>query len=700
MNLTSEYSFWLLIPALATAALVSFWLYKGFPVKFDQREKWYNFLLGIFRTLTLTLILVLLINPLFRLVTVRVEKPTIVLALDQSESMVSNGDSAYIKSEFVQQWKALADRFSKDYQVRTYLLGSEATWVKDVNPGFKEGETDLSALFMNIRSSFDQLNLGAVVMATDGIYNKGMDPVSAAGELKVPVYTVGLGDTVERKDVLIYKIRHNEIAFAGNKFPVEIEVESHGFAGKQANVAIEREGKTIYNATIALGSDGLPVRLQTELPADQTGVNHYIVKVSPQAGERTYQNNVRDFFMEVIDGKQKVLLLYHAPHPDIAALKNALEAEKNMELTAMNAAESGKIIHPEIYNLIIYHQIPSALNSLGQFMRVVNDLRIPSLYIVGSQSQLASLNLQQSLLNIASGNVSGNDAVPFCNPSFGLFTLAEDEINSINNWPPLSAPFGSYLPSKSSDIFMFQQVGYVKTNMPLILFSKGTEPRVGLICGEGIWKWRMNNFATKGNTKTFDALVNKMVQYLSLKDDKRPFRLSDSRKFFSENENIRFDAELHNESFELINTPEVMADLVDEKGKKYHYIFSRSSNAYTLDAGLFPPGNYVLHAYTSFNGKSFTLDSRFSVLPLQNELTRLTADHGMLRNLSASTGGAFFSRDQLNQLAESIKTNEMVKPVRYQDKETHDLIHYKIIFFLIILLLTVEWTIRKFQGAV
>lgn len=700
VNLTSEHSFWLLLPALLVAAAISFWLYKGFPVKFDQREKTYNLILGLFRTFSITLILILLLNPLLRMITVRVEKPTVILALDQSKSIISARDSSYIKSDFIQNWNNLISKLSRDYQVRTYALGSEALLKQDDKVDFKYGETDLSALFTTIRNSYDQLNLGAVVIASDGIYNKGTDPVSAANELKVPVYAVGLGDTIERKDILIYKIRHNEIAFAGNRFPVEIEIESKGYAGKQTNLVIERDGKIIYSTPINFNADGIPIRIQTDLPADQGGVNHYIVRIAALKDELTYQNNTRDFFIDVIDGKQKVLLIYHAPHPDIAAIKNAVESDKNMQLTAISAAESGIITHPEMYNLIIYHQVPSALNSLGQFVRNSIMLKIPSLYIVGSQTQMASLNLQQNLINIASGNAPGNDAVPMINKAFGLFTLSEEEVNTINNWPPLSAPFGNYMSSNSADILMNQQVGYVNTNMPLIIFSKGTELRTGIICGEGIWKWRIHNYANKGNTKIFDGLIHKMIQYLSLKEDKRPFRISGNRKFFAENENIRFDAELHNESFELINTPEVAADLTDEKGKKYHYIFSRTSGAYTLDAGLFPPGNYALHAYTNLNGKSYTIDTRFSVLPLQNELTRLTADHGLLRNLSATTGGVFYNSDQLNKIVESIKNNELVKPVRYQDKETHNLIHYKLLFFMILIFLSTEWLVRKFQGAV
>jgi hypothetical protein len=700
VNLSSEYPIWLIIPALLLSALVSYALYKGFPVKFDKKERTKNILLAVFRAGAILMILLLLLNPLFRVFSVRIEKPTLILALDQSKSMVASKDSSMVKKDFFKNWTQLADQLSEEYRVQMIKLGSEAQLLERFEPAFTAGETDLSALFSYIRSSYDQSNIGAVVLATDGIYNKGNDPVSDAGELNIPVYTLGLGDTMERKDIVVYKIRHNETVLLGNLFPVEIEVASQGFAGRQATLTLERDGKSLFTRQISFSEDGVPIKIQMDLNADKVGVNHYRVNVSSLPGELTLQNNSRDFFVDVLDGKQKVLLCYHAPHPDIAALKNALESEKNTEITTLTAAEAGKLSHPEKYSLIIYHQIPSAMNSMGQFIRNAQSLKIPALYILGSQSQLTTLNMQQNLVNISSGNVSGNESVPFVNPSFGLFTIPPDEADKMNNWPPLAAPFGNYITSSNTDVLFYQQVGYVKTDMPLIVFNKAAEMRTGVICGEGIWKWRMNDFSQHDNTKLFDGLVRKMVQFLSLKEDKRPFKLSGNQKYFLENEKIYFDAELRNESFELVNSSEVSADLSDEKGRKYHYIFTKTSNAYHLDAGLFPPGNYMLHAYTNLNSRPYTLDAKIAVLPLQNELTRLTANVDLLRNLSAISGGQFFPAEQITKVKEALQKNERIRPIRHQEKQTHDLIYYKWVFLIILVFWTVEWGVRKIQGAV
>jgi hypothetical protein len=53
----------------------------------------------------------------------------------------------------------------------------------------------------------------------------------------------------------------------------------------------------------------------------------------------------------------------------------------------------------------------------------------------------------------------------------------------------------------------------------------------------------------------------------------------------------------------------------------------------------------------------------------------------------------------LDKLAELIKKQGTVKPVMYEQKDYRDLINQKWVFFLILLLVSAEWFIRKRNGA-
>ena len=47
------------------------------------------------------------------------------------------------------------------------------------------------------------------------------------------------------------------------------------------------------------------------------------------SGEFSNRNNRQDVYVEVIDGKEKILLLALAPHPDVKALKSIIEKNEN-----------------------------------------------------------------------------------------------------------------------------------------------------------------------------------------------------------------------------------------------------------------------------------------------------------------------------------------------------------------------------------
>ncbi len=86
-----------------------------------------------------------------------------------------------------------------------------------------------------------------------------------------------------------------------------------------------------------------------------------MVEVLPQPGEFSTRNNRQDVYLDVIDGKEKVLLLALAPHPDIKALRSILEKNQNYELDVRiltgTAAEATAPADKQ-YDLIILHQIP------------------------------------------------------------------------------------------------------------------------------------------------------------------------------------------------------------------------------------------------------------------------------------------------------------------------------------------------------
>ncbi|HQS04946.1 MAG TPA: hypothetical protein PLT16_04845, partial [Daejeonella sp.] len=68
--------------------------------------------------------------------------------------------------------------------------------------------TDISSVFKLIDDQFSNRNIGAVIIGTDGIYNRGSNPQYESKNLKAPIYTIALGDTIAKRDLLISNVNY------------------------------------------------------------------------------------------------------------------------------------------------------------------------------------------------------------------------------------------------------------------------------------------------------------------------------------------------------------------------------------------------------------------------------------------------------------------------------------------------------------
>jgi hypothetical protein len=191
--------------------------------------------------------------------------------------------------------------------------------------------------------------------------------------------------------------------------------------------------------------------------------------------------------------------------------------------------------------------------------------------------------------------------------------------------------------------------------------------------------------------------VQKTIQYLSVKADKSFFRVF-LRRIINENEPVELDAEVFNPSYELINDPEVNIIITDADKKQFTYTFSKTSNAYHLNAGNFPPGDYSYEAKVKVNNQIFTQRGEFVVKPLLTEFINTAADHTLLYNLSKKTGGEMYYPNQLDALQKKLLASENIKTVIHEQKEVNDFINLKILFTIVLALLSLEWFIRKYNG--
>lgn len=650
--------------------------------------------LGTLRFIVVTLLAFFLLRPLIKTIRHDVEKPIVVIAQDNSESLTVHQSKADYQNTYLPRLKALQEALGNDYEVRAMTFGES---VKDGidNVTFDEKLTDFNTLFDELTSKFSGRNLGAVVIASDGLYNKGSNPVYSSKKLNTALYTVALGDTTVHRDVLIAGVAANRLAYLHNKFPVEINVEGRKASGETVVLNVSHQGNTVYTENITFGSDRAFKTVQLLQEAKAVGLQKYTITVSTLKNEITTINNRKDIFIDVLDSRQKILILAAAPHPDVQALRESIQWNDAYTVEAELATKfRGNIAD---YNLVIFHQLPSLGG--GGLQQVQNALSrsIPSLFIWAAQTDFKAFNDLETgfaLQNYRNANTEVNASVA---TEFGLFRTEQPVLDGIRSFPPISVPFGDMRFSPGVQTFLLQQVGQIKTDNPLIAFNKYRETKIGLIAGEGIWRWHLQAFRQFGSHDAFNDLTSRMVQYLATKEDKSLFRVN-GKNDYPENEQVVFDAELYNASYEPIIDKDIRMVIRNESGNEYTYAFSPVNGRYRLNAGNLPAGNYSYMASVISDGQTLKKTGEFSITPLQLELTNTVADHRMLHQLATEHGGKMYVPEQMAQMAEDIRAREDITSVSYETKNLNDLIRFKWILFLLLFLLGMEWLLRKRAG--
>jgi hypothetical protein len=654
--------------------------------------------LGLLRWLAVTLLSALLLAPLLKNLLVETKKPIVVLAQDQSESVTAALQGPALE-QYKQDWQALRQALAENYEVHELAFGDEVREGVDFN--FTDKVSNISELLRGVYDRYGGQNLGAVLLSSDGIYNEGSNPSYADAALAAPVYTLALGDTTPRKDLLVKRVFHNKIAYLGDKFTLQVDVAATNCAGQQTVLNIGKvEGdqvRSLQSIPVSLAGNDFFVTKEITLEADQPGVAQYLVSVAGLPGEASTANNRKEIYVDVLDARQKILLLANSPHPDLSALRTTLESNKNYQVAIAYASDPGLDVSKS--DFVVLHNLPSTSNDVAGLLRTLNDKRIPRLFIAGLQTNYSALAREQGLVNMQSDARQSDDVQGRLVPQFAAFGLSPRVAEELPKFNPLTAAFGTFSASPQAQVLLRKRIGKVDTDQPLLAFGETNGTKTGVLLGEGLWRWRLFDYLQHQNHEIFDELLGKTVQYLSLKEDKRKFRVTLDKNVFNENEQVNFGAELYNDNYELVNDPDVALSIRDRAGKEFTYTFTKLGKAYTLNAGILPVGNYSYKASTNFNGQALAFEGRFSVQPIQLELFEATANHAVLRQLSAKFGGETLPPNQMASIAEKIKNNQSVKPVIYQTTQTKPLINLKWIFALLAGLLAAEWFLRRYFGA-
>jgi len=689
--------------ALVVSLAIGLTLLRYAVLKFNLQ----TWVLAVLRLTVLATLLFLLLEPLLRTTTTEIEPATIVIVNDASRSQWQGVDSIARKEALAEFALVIPEKFKEaGFEVKVFDFGRQlsnrnpattlTTWEAD------EAVTDISSALSGVHDRFAHRNVEAVIISTDGLSNRGSDPEFGTKLLDVPHFFIGSGDTTLVKDVLVSELLCNHVTYLNNKFPLEVRLKSQGFSGEKVSVTIYVGGDLKNTEVWDIGEEISFNTFRFNLDAENVGSNRVKVIVSSLEGEGNISNNSATAYVDVLESKRDILIVANAPHPDVAAIKNALKSNFHQDVEVVFKSDIvGELPDHEV--LVLYN-LPNVKTTIPAIINKEIASDMPVLFIGGPQMDWSSLAIERVGIEVESSDgfqeVGGEEA-----NGFGLFQSPEGLNSKLKSWPPIISSFGSIKTSKSLETLIFQKLGNLRTEWPLLGFNKDASGRrSAVIIGEGIWRWRSENFIRDGNFEVFDDLINKSIQYLDSRDDVRRFRVK-APKRIEEDEHFRLSAQVYDASLKPTTNIDVMLVLTNSSFEEFDYVFSSYGDNYKLDCGRLQPGEYNWSASCVLDGDVQILNGKLNVLEIKAELASKSADHNLLMRLGEKTGGLLLGRintslseETTNEWVESILSQVNKRDILHEFTQRIDLINLNAILWLIVTALSLEWIIRRRQG--
>lgn len=651
--------------------------------KSKKRTKVY-LLLAFLRFVTIFSVLLLLINPKFDKSTYFDQKPTLIIAVDNSESV------AYLKQDSkakqlvadLKSHELLNERFNLEY----YTFGKEIEATDSLS--FDEKQSNPALLFDRLSQVYDN-STSPTLLITDGNQTYGNDYEFSTNRYKQPIYPVILGDTTNYIDVKIQQLNVNRYAYLKNQFPIEVIALYSGTSEVETQLKISSGTTTVFSQNISFSKVRSSQVVNITLPANRVGVSTYKAEIVPIENEKNIVNNVKNFAVEVIDQKTNVAIVSDIIHPDLGVFKKSIESNEQRQATILKPNEY--LSQSGNFQLIIIYQ-PN--NNFKLVYDEIEKIKLNAFVIIGAQTHWQALNNFQSHYKQTITNQT-EEFQPELNPNYSTFII--DNLN-FSDFPPLTSEFGDMKFSIPTETILYKSINGTQIKEPLLATFEINGRREALLLGEGIWRWRAQSYLDNQSFTNFDDFMGKLVQYLSSNQKKTRLNVS-YESFYNGNDDVKISAQYFNKNYEFDNSASLNIILKNKDtdiSRTFPFILKNTN--YEVDLSGLPAGDYSFTV--SVANENISSSGELKILDYNVEQQFLNANVAKLQTLATNSEGNSYFIDDTKSLIDNLMSDERFVTIQKSSKNVVPLIDWKFLLAIIALSLSAEWFIRKYNGLI
>lgn len=669
---------YIIIAGIAALLLALFqYLYKS-------KKRKLNPVFACLRFISLFAIALLIINPKFEKITLQNEKPNLVVAVDNSESVAYLGHN----ERTIGLVNAIKEnnQLNEKFDVQLFAFGKSVNAIDSLD--FNASQTNIAALFKDLRQIYKG-KTAPVVLITDGNQTLGTDYQFVAEQYEQPVFPVILGDTIKYSDLKIQQLNVNKYAYLKNQFPVEIIAVYNGDTQVNSQLTITNNGVTLYRKNLSFTSDNNSQTINVTLPASSVGIQSYVATITPLDLEKNKTNNSKPFAIEVIDQKTSIAIISTITHPDIGALKKSIESSEQRSVSIVTPQEF--LNNPNDFQAVILYQPVSAFNTVYQFL---NDNNYNRFTISGTQTDWSFLNRVQDNY---SQEVTGQqeDFQVSLNNNFTTFIVNNIDFD---NFPPLHSEFGAIDFNIPFETLFYKRVNNSIINEPLMATFGTPNYREAILFGEGIWRWRAQTYLNLEMFQEFDDFIGKTVQYITT-NNKRTRLVVDYESFYDGSSDITIGAQFFNKNYEFDNKANLIIRLENtDTQEKVSIPFVLKQNIYEVDLSNFSSGNYDFTVLA--NDGELQSSGRIRILDFSVEEQFLNANVTKLQDVATNSNGNSYFISDTQDLLNNLISDTRFATIQRSTKNVVPLIAIKTLLAIIALCLALEWFLRKYNGLI
>ena len=639
-----------------------------------------NLVLAFLRFLSIFAILLLLINPIITRKTLEIVKTPLAVVVDNSSSIIDlkAKETALESYKKIIQNKDLQEKFDvQSYQFDSEFQSSESF-------SFKGTQTNLDEVAKNLKSIYKNATFPTVLI-TDGNQTSGNDYVYSF-DANNKVYPLILGDTIKFLDLKVSQLNVNKYAFHKNKFPVEVFLQYSGNKSINADFSISQGNSVLSKQTVSFSPSKKSVIETVLLPADKVGLQIFKASISSKEKEKNTYNNTKNFAVEIIDQRTNVAIVSAINHPDIGALKRAIETNAQRKVTIVKPKDIKSL---QDFTILILYQPTTEFKSVFEDNKLA---AINTFIITGNNTDFNFLNQQQSNLVFKMSGQKEDYLAEF-NSQFNLFAI--DNLG-FENFPPLQNPFGTVTTNGTVSTLLVSKIRNIATNSLLLAFAENQGKRSAFLLGENIWKWRLQSHIDNQSFEKFDVFIDKIIQFLSSDNSKKTLVVN-HENFYNSGEAIEISAQYFNKNYEFDEKARLTISVSNIKTKQTkNYDLLRGNNSFKVNLDGLSAGQYNFNV-KELNSKT-TYSSHFEILDFDIEKQFVNPDVEKLSQLATQTQAKVHYPNQVEALIKTLLENQNYKAIQKEIVTKSPLIDWVWLLILIAISLASEWFVRKYNG--